>query len=61
MESKFNGLFTLVKELWCIDSRNTKTLIIIVTQDLVNNSILSLHLMIWLWLKSRGMVSSVRI
>ena len=32
----------------------------IVTTDLVNNSILSLHLGIWLWLKGRGMVSSVR-
>ena len=33
----------------------------IMTKDLVNNSILSLHLGIWLWLKGRGIVSSVRI
>ena len=52
-ESKFDGLLSLVKEyivdFWKYENINY----MIVTQDLVNNSILGLHL-------GRGMVSSVR-
>ena len=52
-ESKFDGLLSLVKEyildVWEYENINY----MIVTQDLVNNSILSLHL-------GRGMVNSVR-
>ena len=53
-ESKFDGLLALVKEyvvdVWVI---RKQIIIMIVTQDLVCNSILSLHL-------GRGVVSSVR-
>ena len=52
-ESKFDGLLSLVKEynvdIWEI----RKTNYVRMTQDLVNNSILSVHL-------GRGMVSSAR-
>ena len=50
MGDKFNGLLSLVKEYIVYRScvGNPKTQIMILTQDLVNNSILSL-----LWLKSR--------
>ena len=49
MGDKFNGLLSLVKEYnYCRCVGNPKTQIMILTQDLVNNSILSL-----LWLKSR--------
>ena len=59
-ESKFDGLLSLVKEYivdMCGKYENINYMI--VTQDLVNNSTLSLHLKIWLWLKGRGMVSLV--
>ena len=50
-------LISLVKEyivdMWEIQKHNYK----IVTEDLVNNSIVSLHLGTWLWLKGRRMVS----
>ena len=49
-ESKFDGLLSLVKE-YIIDVWEMRKQI--VTQDLVNNYILGLHL-------ERGMVSSVR-
>ena len=53
-ESKFDGLLSLVKEyivnVWEIRKHINY---MVVTQDLVNNSILGLHL-------GRGMVSSVR-
>ena len=62
-ESKFDGLLSLVKEYvrklkTCGKYENKNYMI--VNQDPVNNSTLSLHLRIWLWLKSKGMVSSVR-
>ena len=59
MESKFDGLLSLVNEyivdVWKYENINY----VIVAQDQVINSILSLHLGLWLWLKGRGMVSSV--
>ena len=57
-ESKFDELLCLVKKYTCIvDVWEIRKHI--VTQDLINNSILG-HLGIWLWLKGRGMLSSVR-
>ena len=47
METKFDGLLSMVKEYnYCRYEGNTKSLIIImiVAQDPVKNSILSLHL-----------------
>ena len=52
-ESKFDGLLSLVKEYIIDVWEIRKHKYMIVTQDLVNNSILSLHL-------GRRMVSSVR-
>ena len=51
-------LSNIIVDMWEI--RGKKIIFIIVTQDLVNNSIFSLHLEIWLWLKGRGMVISVK-
>ena len=52
-ENKFYGLLALVKEYnYCRDVGNTKTNYMTVTQDLICNSILGLHL-------GRGVVSSV--
>ena len=52
-ESKFDGLLSFVKDyivdVWEIENINY----MIVSQDVVNNSIFSLHLGIWLWLKGR--------
>ena len=53
-ESKFDRLFSLVRECFCRYVGNMETNYTIVTQDPVNNSILILHLGIWLWLMGRG-------
>ena len=58
-ESKFDGLLSLVKEYIETCGKYENINYMIVTQDPVNNSILGLHLGMWLWLKGRGMVSSV--
>ena len=58
-ESKFDGLLSLVKEYIVKCGKYENINYMIVAQDSVNNSILSLHLGIWQWLKGRGMVSSV--
>ena len=56
-ESKFDGLLSLVKEyiidVWEIQKYYNNYIIMIVTQDPVNNSIFGLHL-------GRGMVGLVR-
>ena len=60
-ESTFDGLLDLVREyivdVWKI--RKHKLYDSALTPDLVNYSILSLHLGIGLWLKCREMVSSI--
>ena len=58
-ESKFDGLLSFVKEYIETCGKYENINYMIVAQNPVNNSILSLHLGIWLWLMGRGMVSSV--
>ena len=63
-KSTFDGLFSLFKDtiadILQISEIHENINLMIVTHnhDLVNNSILSLHLGIWLWLKGRGMLMS---
>ena len=63
-KSTFDGLFSLFKDtiadILQISEihENINHMIVTHNHDLVNNSILSLHLGIWLWLKGRGMLMS---